>query len=67
MLGYVRSISEGGHNLIPRELIILLNVFDFISRGKSAKYRCDVDSGSLDAGFPKANFWIHCNARINFH
>jgi hypothetical protein len=67
MLGYVSRVGKGGRDLFPGELVVLLNVFDLIPSGKSAKHGCDVDSCAVDAGFPKANFRIHCNTRINFH
>ena len=47
--------GESGHNLIPGELIVFLDVFDLVPGGKSTEYSCDVDSCTLDAGFAEAH------------
>jgi hypothetical protein len=67
MLSYVCRVGKSRHDLIPRELIIFLDLFDFIARGESPEHGCDIDSCTLDARFSEANRQVHCNARINFH
>ena len=67
MLSYVCRVSKSCHDLIPRKLIIFLDLFDLIARGESPEHSRDIDSGTLDARFSEANRRIHCNARINFH
>ena len=67
MLGYMGCIGKRRHNLIARELIIFLDSFNGIARGKSTEQRCHIDSCSFDAGLAKSNRRIHCDAGINFH
>jgi hypothetical protein len=53
VLGYVCRIGKSRHNLIPRELIIFLDLFDFIACGQSPEHGCDIDSCTVMHGFPK--------------
>ena len=50
MLGYVRCVGKGGHNLIPGELVVFLNLFDLISRGKSTEHGGDINSWRTKIG-----------------
>lgn len=53
MLGHVRSVSESGRDLVPSELVILLDLLDPISRGKPAQDRRHIYPGTLMQGLPK--------------
>ena len=64
----MRGISKRGHDLISGELITGAWMFSTLSPAAQI-YRCthcNIDSCTLDAGFPKANAWVHCNTRIDF-
>jgi len=63
VLSYMCRVGKSRHDLIPRELIIFLDLFDLIARGESPEHGCDSDYSSIHSAGLGVRLYAGCRTR----